>query len=65
METITIKSSVAGIFDRLFGEQADSAPTQDEIRKKAYILWEEAGRPDGDGVEFWLRAEAELQNVGG
>jgi hypothetical protein len=35
---------------------------QDEhnkIRERAYTLWEEAGKPLGDGVEFWLRAESE------
>jgi hypothetical protein len=30
------------------------------IRNYAYQKWEEAGRPDGDGVEFWLAAEVEL-----
>ena len=27
------------------------------IREKAYYLWEQAGRPETDGVEFWLQAE--------
>ena len=36
------------------------APPEDAIRSRAYALWEEAGHPDGDGVEFWLRAEKEL-----
>lgn len=31
-----------------------------QIKERAYALWEEAGRPEGDGVEFWLRAEAEM-----
>ena len=30
-----------------------------EIREKAYLLWEAAGCPPGDGVEFWLQAEAD------
>jgi hypothetical protein len=30
------------------------------IRLRAYQKWERAGRPDGDGVAFWLEAEAEL-----
>lgn len=33
---------------------------EDSIRERAYLLWEAAGRPDGDGVEFWLKAEEEL-----
>lgn len=31
------------------------------IREAAYTLWNEAGRPAGDGVAFWLSAERELQ----
>jgi hypothetical protein len=30
---------------------------QQVIREAAYRRWEEAGRPEGDGVEFWLEAE--------
>ena len=30
------------------------------IEKRAYALWEEAGRPDGSGLTYWLRAELEL-----
>jgi DUF2934 family protein len=37
-----------------------SEASPDEIRDRAYFLWEEAGRPDGDGVQFWLAAEREL-----
>lgn len=32
----------------------------DEIRLRAYENWEAAGRPDGDGVNFWVEAEREL-----
>lgn len=27
------------------------------IREQAYLLWEEAGRPDGREMEFWTRAK--------
>jgi hypothetical protein len=27
--------------------------------RRAYTLWQEAGRPEGRDVEFWLRAESE------
>jgi hypothetical protein len=37
-----------------------SAISEDLVRERAYILWEAAGRPEGDGVEFWLMAEREL-----
>ena len=29
----------------------------ESIRNKAYFLWEEAGCPEGDGVNFWIAAE--------
>jgi hypothetical protein len=32
------------------------------IRQRAFEKWEQAGRPAGDGVYFWLAAERELQN---
>ena len=35
-------------------------PSDDEIRHRAYQKWESAGRPEGDGVGFWLEAEQEL-----
>lgn len=37
-------------------------PTENDIRTRAFSLWEQAGCPDCDGVEFWLRAEQELKN---
>lgn len=37
-------------------------PTEDEVRARAFALWEQAGRPDGDGAEFWYIAENELRN---
>lgn len=30
------------------------------IRERAYLLWEEEGRPYGKHLEHWLRAEIEL-----
>lgn len=30
---------------------------EEAIRLRAYRLWEAAGRPEGDGVEFWRAAE--------
>ena len=30
------------------------------IEERAYVLWEEAGRPDGSGLLYWLRAEEEF-----
>jgi hypothetical protein len=38
----------------------DPARIEDAIRTRAYHMWEAAGRPAGDGVEFWVWAEREL-----
>ncbi len=32
----------------------------EDIRLCAYQKWEAAGRPTGDGIQFWLEAEQEL-----
>ena len=37
-----------------------SGDRADEVRLLAYRKWQEAGCPGGEGVEFWLAAEAEL-----
>ena len=36
------------------------AVSEDEIRLRAYLKWQAAGRPAGDGVNFWLEAKREL-----
>lgn len=33
---------------------------EDTVRMCAYRMWEAAGRPAGDGVQFWLEAERRL-----
>ncbi|HYL12001.1 MAG TPA: DUF2934 domain-containing protein [Terriglobales bacterium] len=33
---------------------------EQEIRRRAYALYEERGREDGHDIEDWLRAEAEI-----
>jgi hypothetical protein len=33
---------------------------RNEIEKRAYEIWEQAGRPQGRDLDHWLRAEAEL-----
>jgi len=32
-------------------------PYPDEIRISAYLRWEAAGKPPGNGINFWLDAE--------
>jgi hypothetical protein len=34
---------------------------EEATRVRAYQKWEQAGRPEGDGVPFWLEAESELR----
>jgi hypothetical protein len=31
------------------------------VKARAYELWEEAGRPSGRDVEFWLEAERQVK----
>jgi hypothetical protein len=33
---------------------------QEEIRRRAYALYEERAREDGHDIDDWLRAEAEV-----
>ena len=30
------------------------------VEERAYTLWDEAGRPDGSALLYWLRAEQEF-----
>ena len=34
-----------------------------EIVRRAYKLWEQAGKPEGKDQEFYLQAERELQEA--
>ncbi|WP_166096493.1 DUF2934 domain-containing protein [Bradyrhizobium barranii] len=45
------------ISDRL--RRLKAASLVEETRRRAYKLWENAGRPEGRDLEFWLRAERE------
>lgn len=33
---------------------------EEEIRELAYLKWEEAGCPSGEGFDFWVEAEREV-----
>jgi hypothetical protein len=35
---------------------------EEEIKKRAYEIWERHGRPKGKEDEFWQQAEQELRN---
>jgi hypothetical protein len=36
--------------------------TEQRIRERAYVLWENDGRPEGGAEAYWLQAEAEIMN---
>ena len=38
-----------------------AAPTQDQIAACAHLIWEKEGRPQGQEVEYWYQAEAQLK----
>jgi hypothetical protein len=38
--------------------------THESIERRAYELWEQAGRPFGQSEEFWFRASTELATGG-
>ena len=35
--------------------------TEEQVRRRAFELWEEHGRPEGYDEEFWLQAERQLK----
>ncbi|PYX59363.1 MAG: hypothetical protein DMG76_05695 [Acidobacteria bacterium] len=41
----------------------DGGELQDQIRSRAYQLYEQRGRDDGHSLYDWLQAEAELSQV--
>ena len=36
--------------------------SEEQIRTLAYEMWEKAGRPPGDGSQFWAEAQQQAQN---
>lgn len=43
-------------------DQGENRVSQEDIRLRAYRKWESAGKPSGDGTQFWLAAENELRH---
>ena len=48
---------------RAVGEFIRAQPTEEQIRKRAFELWEQAGKPEGREDEFWNQAQRELQGA--
>ncbi len=42
-------------------KQAQQRNAERLVRERAYFMWEDAGRPDGRSLEFWLAAEKEFK----
>jgi hypothetical protein len=40
-------------------------PSRKEIALRAYDIWERNGRPEGDALDNWVRAEKELRDETG
>lgn len=53
-----LNAFAAEISDRL--RRLRAASLEAEIKTRSNKLWEDAGRPEGRDLEFWLRAEREL-----
>jgi hypothetical protein len=59
--TTTAKGAVAS--GAAAATPGGSSLSNDAIRLNAYLKWEAAGKPGGDGVDFWLQAERELRQL--
>jgi hypothetical protein len=46
-------------------QAVEPSPTEDEIRLRAYAIYERRGASHGQDVDDWLAAERELLAVGG
>jgi len=42
-----------------------SAPSSEDIARRAYLIWEERGRPLGSAEVDWYEAERQLQTRNG
>jgi hypothetical protein len=46
---------------RVKGKSAMKKPARIEVVRRAYQLWEKAGKPEGRDLEFYHQAERELE----
>ena len=47
--------------ERLQTNGSSCQTSSEEIARRAYLLWEQQGRPDGRDLDYWLQAEAQFQ----
>ena len=45
------------------GESRKPEPDEHRIRKRAYAIWIEEGKPEGRAMDHWLRARWELEQA--
>jgi len=36
-------------------------PREDKVRLRAYQIWEDEGRPEGEDLAHWYRADGEIE----
>ena len=41
----------------------NKSTSEEQVRKRAYDLWEQAGRPEGRDDDFWNQAEMETESL--
>lgn len=44
-------------------KRAEGEIDEEQVRQRAYALWDEEGRPSGRDDEYWHRAERELREL--
>jgi hypothetical protein len=54
---VTLLSAAVAVADNAL---IDALELREDIQLCAFHKWEAAGKPTGDGVQFWLEAEKEL-----
>ncbi len=55
-----IKPKAALVADPVPQTLSSISVSEERIRECAYLKGEAAGRPEGDGADFWFQAEREL-----
>ena len=61
MTTTTTKNAKTTKTGKTPASTASKAPTHEEIARRAYFIWLEAGKPTGSEQKHWAQAEAELR----
>ena len=58
---MTIEPGLKGERSQPNESQLKIEPDEHRIRKRAYQIWEEEGRPNGRALDHWLRAHWEIR----